>query len=414
MEKIIRELKDDAERINKKKKIRKFRDSVLISIYCFANQCKEKLRDLEMRINETFTLEKGDYFISTLLIPEDELPVHENDFQKIVEYHDSEGYFSLKYNTNLTIGRVPIIFTENIEINNRVFNGYYSIDGEKYPLEVKIYKNYDYINKTRELYEIFRKNKKQWQIIPSHYLTNMYDIKIVNAEFDDAESMSTEYDEIHIEYEELEKYIHKTYVPVWNVFRENIELDFRVRPLKNRLVYEFNFGIGLGSNTLLNSFSDIAHIFRDKLRNLKVYTNDRYFGFWEIINIKQNINTKTYKDEKFPILSNKTNFVSGTQERKADDKRLRDLNEMKKYLKRFEALKEIELHKIEFVDKYEAACIESQVNYINNEFRLKSNRKKMLLSFRAENSKSFNHLVSFAVDIISSHFPEFEVKGILI
>lgn len=398
MYKLIDKVEEDIDKLIEQKKLTYFRDWLFAIVIEFFYLTKERLDDLETRIIQTKNEEKGNYFIHTNLIAKRDLGIYEDEFQKIPCNIESKHY---------VVDTVAIFLPNNKELNEEEINisGYID-NGEKKDVKLKLIKNLGYLESLKKFYKLFEKNKVEWQYVPLDYFNCMYDIVLVN------ETDVGDISNIKYELGEIEKYAYRDYIPVWNVFSEPYEAELKPRPLNNRIVYEYIFSGDLPSELMLDIKDAKIHLlYRDKENKLRVHCDKKSKYSWRLYNIYQKIDFERYKGKKFPILSNRKIYITEKDKRHFNDFRMNNINEIRKYIRKFPCFKNIKILSMNRIDFFEKEHIRTHKFFIENEFSLKNNNTKMELVFSFHNEEHSILKVSFVLGIIESFFPEYDIVG---
>ena len=259
MDKLIDKIDKKIMNLHEGGKLNPFRWTILVAMVNFIVDVKYRLKYFEYLITETKTFDKSPYYLYTLLIPHKDMVLYEKDFFRIIKDKE-EG----------VLDTLPIIIPYGValEVEGRIIKG---IDKSKgLEVELCLRKNYNFLNKLKELHKIFEKNKVEWQPVPNEYLSCIYDIVPIDSKIDIE----------HIEFDlgELEEYAYRGYIPVWNIFFENRYFYSRVRPLKNRLIYEQILEEDRKKIMVNTEGSNIYISFRDNMGNLRIYSEKKRTG----------------------------------------------------------------------------------------------------------------------------------------
>lgn len=404
MNKILQKVEREIETLKNRGKLTKFRNLLLKSLYNFALQTEERLVDLEGRIMDTFYKIEGDFFVETILLPKKELPVYEDQFQPIVKFAKNEyDYFDIDNVYNLVVDRVPILTGE--DLSGRRIKGFFKKGEEEYPLEFELQKDNSYYKEVEKLYKVFCANKIQWESIPMAYINSVYKIVIV-----DGEIKKSAYEEIEFDLGPYKEFAYADYIPCWNVFVQNQWPKVRVRPLKNRVIYEYDFSYCDDKEVMVyNDRVESFLVYKSKDK-LKSHGDNKKEDNWIKYTFREVKEREKYEKLLCPIVNNRKKYLSDRQKRQFDDYRMNKFSELKSYLRCFEVLKGIEVLSMKKVDEFSSGSITSTAHFLKNEFDFLGEKEKIEIEICKIGGKGVE-VYSFIVDIIASFFPEYEIKG---
>ncbi len=404
MNKILQKIEKEAEGLIRRGKLSNFRNLILKSLHSFALQTEERLLDLERRILDTFDKVEGDFFVETILLPQGELPVYEDEFQPIVKFEKNKyKYFDINKNYNLVVDKIPILTME--DLSGKRITGHFKNGEEEHTLTFELQKDESYYEQVAMLYKVFCANKIQWESIPMGYINCMYKVVIVEGEVN-----KSSFEEIVFNLGIYEKIAYRDYVPCWNIFIEKQYPKVRVRPLKNRVIYEYDFGHYTNNEIMIYNDRVETFLLYKKGKVLKSHGDNKKEENWFKYIFKEINEREKYTKLACPIVNNRKKYLSDRQKRQFDDYRMNRFGEIKSYLRCFEGLNEIEVLGMKKVENFSGITIPSTANFLKNEFDFLGDREKVEIEICEIGSKGVE-VYSFVVDIISNFFPEYEVRG---
>lgn len=392
VDKLIEKTDKEIMKLSGAGRLNPFRWTILVAMVNFMLDIKYRLKYFEHLIRETKTFDKTPFYLYTLLIPQKDMVLYEKDFYKIIK-NKEDG----------VVESVPIFipFADNTKLEGRLVKGWDKDRG----LEVELYlrKNYAFLNKLKKLHKIFEKNKIEWKPVPVEYLSCIYDVVPTDTRVDT--------DSIEFDLADLEKYAYRGYIPVWNIFFENRYFYSRVRPLKNRLIYEQVLEEDRKKILVNPEHGNIYISFRDNMGNLRIYSGEKGQDMNEIVIFNENIDMNLYAENIFPILTNKERYLSPKQKRSYDDSRILDKGQLSKYLKNFEILKSLDLVEMKKVNEFSSGGIINSDRLGKSEFCMKSLKIKMEVYFKIQDKNFCESRIKFALALMETYFPNYELKG---
>lgn len=392
MDKLIEKTDKEIMNLSGAGRLNPFRWTILVAMVNFMVDIKYRIKYFEYLIKETKNFDKSPYYLYTLLIPQKDMVLYEKDFFKIIKDKRED-----------VIDSIPIIVPQdnNIEVDGRFIKGWDRDRGVD--VELCLRKNYAYINKLKKLHKIFEKNKVEWKPVPAEYLSCIYDIVSVDPKIN--------VESIEFDLDDLEKYAYRGYIPVWNIFFENRYFYSRVRPLKNRLIYEQVLEEDKKKILVNPEHGNIYISFRDNMGNLRIYLEQKGQDINEVVIFNENIDINMYAENIFPILTNKERYLSSKQKRTYDDSRILDRGQLAKYFKNFEILKGLDLVEMKKVDEFSGSGIINTDKIGKSEFCMKNLKIKMEVYFKIQDKKFCESRIKFALALMEAYFPNYELKG---
>ena len=118
-----------------------------------------------------------------------------------------------------------------------------------------------------------------------------------------------------------------------------------------------------------------------------------------------------YAESTFPILTNKERLLTYKQKRACDDSRILEREQLGKYLKNFEILKELELLELKKVDEFARGGIKNIDKISKSEFCMKNLKTKIEVYFKINDKKFCESRIKFALTLMEAFFPNYELRG---
>lgn len=283
-------------------------------------------------------------------------------------------------------------------------------NGNNYGLEVYAVQCQDYVEKEKELAEVFESNNIDWEVLYTPYSRRFFEI------YAKKNSYEINYDnaDIEIDYGKYTENIYENYFLAWNIEEKEVLADqISVENIKGR-VYEHRIFSSNAKNDLVKIINGkIFRIDREK-EKLFVYSDVASSRNWKVWNIKDT-GKNTYTNLKFKVLGNSkiNDFI--TRFKGNSPLRTRSESEIFEIINSFSDIKNLRLKSIT-VDEYtEKTAYSFDMNKVFNEKKTfkRNNRGKLNLYFECiEKDRYFTDELSYILSCIEYKYPEYEVKGI--
>ncbi|AOY74679.1 hypothetical protein [Clostridium formicaceticum] len=400
-----------------------FMDTVKDVLIKIAEYQEQFLEEVRLNIASSYD-STGSTDVFTTLIEKTQLQKYNNIFFPIVDpsrLRDTEILRNIKKQIAFKFDTCYVhlgydALKEWIEKDCRFEGKLIDKNGTEYAFNFKLYKNYDYEKIEEELYHVFYKNNIEWRTINSPYIRKMFDI-IICDHMDDTSSIE-EIHRIELNFGDLEKYIYREYIPVWNIeIREELCLQKRpkVLPLEEKNYYKYDLSIeNDGEETVLLDSEDIEieGITRegDQLTVLTLEEANR--SYWKLYSFKPiNSLRDISRDIKHPIFSNHQRPYSS--HKNTFKYFLKTAAEIKGIVVSHDDLKEWNILDLQVLDDYEGGIYGEDYNvFIKNRLIPYDLRKIILIVFDVKEKNEFTYdLLHFIFSQLQLIFPEYRWRG---
>ena len=371
---IIKKIEDELT-----EEIKDYMDEIfLFSLKELLINSKERIELNNGRILQSRTIENREYSIYTTLINRNEILFYEKIlFPVLNKDMENKNHYNLNEN-RVCCGRifVNIPYSEINDFIDKTYNGNVKINNKYYSVKFKVSLVNQYFEKIHEIYELFMKNKIGWKTVNMPYIYKFFDISMVNC----PEDMPSE-GEIEEYTIECGKYqIEKDIILVWNLKKYTLNSELFVRPIIERINYEYKINISEERKILLESYGkEINYVYKDG-ENI-IFVLDEKID--EVLTIYEFMESRYFEAEfeyQYGIYNNKNSHILKAEKSK---------KEIIDFLNKINLFSNIfTVEDIFFDDSGYKKVISYECNrYIKSEFEIKNRRKQifLLLNKRKEN-----------------------------
>ena len=385
---------------------------------------------LEKRVFDEVEDETGDYNIYATLIPRNKLKLLDDLLFPILEEDEEEsGYESQEILEQLREGEDVIVSKFFLKLDqaqiqslvdgDRVFNGTIVTEERDYHIKVKLDYNTDYLEKEKELYNIFLENRVKWRTINNPYIRKFFNVVI--SSYEDGVEELTEFEELNFNLEELESSMYTKYIPVWNIKEIYQDGEGFPMPAQDKIHYDHevvleNLGFEHGYLVIPDEDNELISVkkIKDQTGDKLVITSDNEQSVeWKILKVIQKAEPWN-EDFEFELLTNqkKDEFMNKLMQK--NYKSIKTFAEINRLAKSFQISDRIKLEEIEILAETPEHDYSYDFNYfIEDEIRLNSLKETMLLKFVGSQLDYLKYdLLSFVVSEIQMYFPEYLCKGV--
>ncbi|MBM7555615.1 hypothetical protein [Halanaerobacter jeridensis] len=302
---------------------------------------------------------------------------------------------------------------------DRVFNGIIVTDERDYHIKLKLNYNTDYLEKEKELYNIFLENRVKWRSINNPYIRKFFNVVI--SSYEDGVEELTEFEELNFNLEELESSMYTKYIPVWNIKEIYQDGEGFPMPAIDKIHYDHevvleNLGFEHGYLVIPDEDNELISVkkIKDQTGDKLVITSDNEQSVeWKILQVIQKAEPWN-EDFEFEVLTNqkKDEFMNKLMQK--NYKSIKTFAEINRLAKSFQISDRIKLEEIEILAETPEHDYSYDFNYfIEDEIRLNSLKETMLLKFVGSQLDYLKYdLLSFVVSEIQMYFPEYLCKGV--
>ena len=386
---------------------------------------------LEERVFNEVEDELGEYNIYATLVPRQKLKLLDGLLFPILAEEQEESLYEEEEMIEKIINGEQVVVSkiflkrsrieiEDLKEQERVFTGQIVTAKRDYNIKVKLEYNTEYIEKEKELYNIFLENGIKWRTINNPYIRKFFNVVISSYE-DEIEEIS-EIKEINFTLEELERAKYTDYIPVWNIKRIYQDGEGFPMPAWDKIHYDHEIileNLGFEHGYLVVPQEDNELIAVKKIEDetgdkLMITSDNDQTVEWEILQVLQR--AKPWNEEfEFALLTNekKDEFMNKLMQK--NYKSIKTFAEINRLAQSFEVSERLQLEEIEILDKEAVHSYSYDFNYfIEDEIRLNSLKETMLLKFSGSGLDYLKYdLLSFIVSEIQMYFPEYLCKGVL-
>ena len=273
-----------------------------------------------------------------------------------------------------------------------------------------------YLDKIERLYHLFIKNGVPWQTVNAPYLFKMMDLMVLDIpeEAEEQEQVTG----IGVDFGEYRSMVHYDMVPVWNVWRMELEsIGFPIA-CGDHENYEHVISIrdyGVEHAYLVEEKVGIQSI-RQNGDRLLITGKAAKAKKWDICMIRHG---EDYRIDRYiyPVMENlrKDGFAERFQ--KKNGQKVKTKGELERFIRGFGMESYIEYKDCQLED---GNCMEPETYsmnfFINDEIRNRKGRRRLLLLFEAKQEERWlqRDIASFLVSEVQELYPEYQCEGKII
>lgn len=400
-----------------------FRKTSLKTFEYLVNNLEKRMEDFEAKILDSTISQEDNMNIVTMIVPKDDFYLYEERFspvlpsdeidKKLLEILDTEEKIYKKIVLNAD--RDKFLGLEEIEIN-----GTAHIEEKEYSFTFKLEKDNEYMEKVKEIYEVFGLNGMKWKTLNVPYFNKIFKLKIKDYDREILEVLKKvdKNIEIVIEKNELERYWMEDYILVWNILRMSMMGNGEIQPTKDRIHYEHTLFFNDIRNIYLCPDKDIYIYYIQRIgTGFRIVTDENREMKWEFIKISDVDEKVCEKKLGLPVFSNRMNLSFINKIKMENDIRLRNLGEIKRIVNSFtDVTSRIELINVEVTDHEKKYVATIDLNpFMIDEFKLKGENSNIYLYFRElKRDVYIKEIMDFIISELQIYFPEYRCRGVLI
>lgn len=400
-----------------------FRKTSLKTFEYLVTNLEKRMEDFEAKILDSTISQEDNMNIVTMIVPKDDFYLYEERFspvlpsdeieKKLLEILDTEEkiYKKIVLNTD----RDKFLGLEEIEIN-----GTAHIEEKEYSFTFKLEKDNEYMEKVKEIYEVFGLNGMKWKTLNTPYFNKIFKLKIKDYDREILEALKKVDGNIKIviEKNELERYWMEDYILVWNIIRMSMMGNGEIQPTKDRIHYEHTLFFNNIRNIYLCPDKDIYIYYIQRIgTGFRIVTDENREMKWEFIKISDTDEKVCEKKLGLPVFSNRMNLSFINKIKMENDIRLRNLGEIKRIVNSFtDVTSRIELINVEVTDHEKKYVATNDLNpFMIDEFKLKGENSNIYLYFRElKRDVHIKEIMDFIISELQIYFPEYRCRGVLI
>lgn len=400
-----------------------FRKTSLKTFEYLVTNLEKRMEDFEAKILDSTISQEDNMNIVTMIVPKDDFYLYEERFspvlpsdeieKKLLEILDTEEkiYKKIVLNTD----RDKFLGLEEIEIN-----GTAHIEEKEYSFTFKLEKDNEYLEKVKEIYEVFGLNGMKWKTLNTPYFNKIFKLKIKDYDREILEVLKKVDGniEIVIEKNELERYWMEDYILVWNIIRMSMMGNGEIQPTKDRIHYEHTLFFNNIRNIYLCPDKDIYIYYIQRIgTGFRIVTDENREMKWEFIKISDTDEKVCEKKLGLSVFSNRMNLSFINKIKMENDIRLRNLGEIKRIVNSFtDVTSRIELINVEVTDHEKKYVATNDLNpFMIDEFKLKGENSNIYLYFRElKRDVHIKEIMDFIISELQIYFPEYRCRGVLI
>lgn len=409
LEKYIEKGLQEIEELSDRKAMREVMGKILVP---FQNTILEKYSSLEKRVLEEEEAWRQDYEIVMGIVPCNQYDVTEKKMRPIISEDLKETKISfeqvkraLETKEELYLFRVFIRadydVIKKIECGRKKFKGVIKTEDGEYSAFFVLKKSNVYQERLKELYQIFVHNGVKWNTPCSVYLNKIFEVYLAEGDLVDGEKIQ----EITIDFDELEKYIHYDYVPIWNIEMTKEKTSYFPIPCDDIKLYEHKiFGERLGNCDCLvqGDSAEVVNILK-RQGDFIVVTDKSEIAEWDLI--------RFLKDEPY----NYEEKLFTNKSKTGKSRTICTMAELRKFVndlgyEQCATLLDIEMVEKEFIDTY------FMDEFIKDELVFMEDTVSLLFTFKAKEKDSYlnKDIISYIVTRIQWEYPQYKCIGKLV
>ncbi|MBN2837621.1 MAG: hypothetical protein JXM74_02575 [Fusobacteriaceae bacterium] len=420
MKHIINILKEDSKKLDNPMELKILREIIEPAFKELINNAEEIYNHLEKRVYEDISLEEEDYEVITSLIKIEEINYHNRYFSPIIPiekfgYDKEELLKKLKNGLEANMGKIyiPISYEEITKLlNSSITGNILSKDGKSCQITLNISETTDFIDKEKEIYNLFYKNNIKWKTINNPYARRFFDLNIVKvkSEIMDIDTI----DSIDCDFNGIE--VRRDLIPVWNIFEEGKSISLGIEPAEDSINYSYKFdseGMKSEGNTVIPyvTNAEIKAIFKEDNGAYRIICDKDENVQW-IFYIFKKINFEKFDTHEFNLFRNQRDSIFNRFNIKTDST-VRSKIEIIRKTNDFGQLINLKFKDLIIEKNYEKPLLNLDLNsFVRDEIRKDKINDFLILKFE-NNSNHFlsREIMSFVVSEIQNDFPDLKCVG---
>lgn len=307
----------------------------------------------------------------------------------------------------------PVV--ERFKKNDNIFLGLIKTTEKQYNVKFLVSFDERYLNKIKQLYEIFQINSIEWNTVCIAHIIRLFSLSIESFIDEDINNIKGEFISFHVNFEDYSNKIVQDVIPLWNISTFEEKTSAFPIPINGGLKYEHTILCNKFKNDskFLISSNDIDIYYIVKNRdNLLITCNDNSPRKWTLFEIHNN--TK-HKDYEYSVLNNISNNSLTGNLRNKYGKRIYTKAEINRIIQETPYASKINHCNIEVKKTYTGIC-ETYImdDFILNEFKnIEFNNPILFLTFNVDNFEDYliYDYISFIVTKIQESVPQYNCIG---
>ncbi len=298
--------------------------------------------------------------------------------------------------------------------HENTFDGFINTTKGKYKTKFKIILDERYLNKIKQLYEIFQINSIRWETICIAHLMRIFLIYIEEFVDVDIDYINGEFIDYDIDFREYTNKIIKEVIPLWNLSAFEEKTSAFPIPVNGKLKYEHTIlSNRLKSNNkilICNNDVEIYYILRNN-QNLLITCNNNSPRKWDLFELHSNIENRNYN---YAVLDNTSKTNLTTNLRKKYESKIYTKAEIQRFIQETPYADKILHCDVEVKDIYEDMYESYSMNdFIYDEIENNNNNKILLLSFFVNDINDYliYDYISFITTKIQYNLPQYKCFG---
>ncbi|WP_027624800.1 hypothetical protein [Clostridium lundense] len=398
---------------------------------------ENRFNELEERVFNEVEDIKGKYNVFCTIAKREDLdptneflyPILQEDVEENI-YDISEILESLKEKQPISMFKIFLkcdyLMVKDILDNKKTFKGIIETNKKTYEAYFSLKENREYIKKTNDLYKMFINNNIPWTTINNPYIYKMANVVLMKCEEDIG--TDEEINKISIDFEEYDKYVQYSMVPLWNIKEVSLKSLGFPMPCDDKVNYEHMVSIekeGKNHGYLVNYEGVNIQYIRFMKDSLVICSSEEEGKKWSVYKVisKNDLSIDIYDYE---LMSNEADSSFIGKLSLNNKCNVKTMAELERVISSFKVYKYLEFKHLELKEKEEDKfnCkneIKNSETYSMNEFIIDEIRdghirKILILYFKAKDTNYYlnRDILSFLISEIQLFYPEYHCEGRLI
>lgn len=399
-----------------------FRRTSLKTFEFLINDIDKRMTEFENKILDSAITKERGLSVINIIVPISETYLYEEDFAPVIPSDMSYPPLLEILKSEDKIYRKVILDADRDKLNdieNKIFKGKMTLNGKEYEFSLKLEKDKEYIEKIKEIYDVFGLNSLEWKTINVPYFNKIYKLKITNYSEELFDLLNTfEEEKIIIDKMEYKEYWLDDYVTLWNIQKISMLGNGEIEPTKDRIHYEHTLFFNRDENVYLCPTDEAYIYFIQKISDgFRIVTDENKDMKWEFLKILE-VDEEIYRKKlKKPVFSNKIKMYFINKIKLENNVRLRNFAEIQRIVNSYASVSDrLELVRVEVSDEEREHVKTNDLNYFRlDEFKLKAHSSNMYMYFKVVKNDSYvKEILDFILSELQIYFPEYRYRGVLI
>lgn len=402
-----------------------FRDVALKTYTSLVDGIQKRIETFEDKILDSVVTKDQSITMINVIIPRNELYIYEDKFSPIInkDYTEEINLSDGMKNDNLVCKKIIILESQTKleSLQKRKFDGKIFIRDKLFNVKFKLEKNHEYSDQIKHLYKTFELNNLKWSTLNAPYCDKVFNLVLDEYpnELENELILSGEEKiKIEVEKEELKDNWIEDHMICWNIQEITRQGNGTIQPTQNRIHYEHTLGISADKTIYLSYSDDIYIFYLQRMRDeIKIIVDINKSIKWKFVSIIDLPEKEISKKLQYPVFSNRKTMDFINKLKLETNIRIRTAAELKGIIHSYETVKEnLEFIKIkifnDFTDKVHGRDLN---DFIEDEFKLKGGRDKLILYFKLKNNDFYVYdILNFIISEVQLYFPEYTCKGVIV